>query len=169
MLERPSAAGGQLEVSEVEIEGWARSCGEFTVTFHLPLFCPVRKILSAEQECSDWGGDKRRSGRLRTAWLAEGETPTQRLSLAPSSGQAQVGPFQCQKQLEFCQKFPIFSIKALLKEKLAILTTDINVLLEEQRNHMEILPMTRSPGLENGTGEIMISFWSPLETSNTGW
>ena len=28
MLERPSVAGGHLEVSEVEIEGWARSCGE---------------------------------------------------------------------------------------------------------------------------------------------
>lgn len=39
MLERPSTAEGQLEVSEVEIDGWARSCGEIPVRQsdgHLP-------------------------------------------------------------------------------------------------------------------------------------
>ena len=71
MLERPSTAGGQLEVSEVEIEGWARSCGEILIRqsdsqkvrksesqkVTSPLFCSIRKFVSAEQESSDWGGD----------------------------------------------------------------------------------------------------------------
>ena len=32
MLERPGVTGGQLEVSEVQVEGWARSCGEISVS-----------------------------------------------------------------------------------------------------------------------------------------
>ena len=77
MLERPGVTGGQLEVSEVQVEGWARSCGEITVshlnTQHSAL-CSVRKLLSPVH-CRDCGGDERGEG-LRTPPMAESETHT---------------------------------------------------------------------------------------------
>ena len=47
MLERRSA--GQLEVREVEVEGWARSCGEISPHSTLSLLSLSRRFLSPDQ------------------------------------------------------------------------------------------------------------------------
>ena len=59
MLERPGGTEeDRLEVVEVEVEGWSRSCGEITRYLQSPLtvLSLSRESLSTHH-CHDWGAD----------------------------------------------------------------------------------------------------------------